>query len=357
MSHPRPSITSSTTTTQSIKPTTIINTDPTTTSATIIKHHSTFAEEISRKSLFLSKELIAGAIAGACAKTLIAPLDRIKITFQTSSSMKFSWKAVGQELSRVWASDGMRGLFRGHSATLYRVIPYASIQFATFDAIKAKRKRPGKECAWYELLVAGAAAGAVSVIVTYPLDLARARMAVAEFKKGGVYENLSTGYRKYGFSSLYRGLSPTLLGILPYAGISFATFDTLKNQVQKHTKRKDVTPIERLLFGTLAGLAGQVCTYPIDIVRRRMQTEGYLNGEHFHHGNNNNNNSTTISSSSRQNSTTINYKYRGVIQSLQLIFQEEGPKAFFKAVGMNFIKGPLAVGTSFLVHDLVLKRL
>ena len=243
---------------------------------------------------------------------------------------------MGAELRNVWAEDGVRGLFRGHSATLYRVVPYAAIQFAAFDFAKAemsRRKGYSKKLEWYELLVGGAFAGAVSVAATYPLDLMRARMAVRGFRDG-VWANLKSSYRDFGPSSLYRGLSPTLLGILPYAGLSCATCATLTALFQGKD-RKDVTTPERLLFGTLAGIAGQFCTYPIDIVRRRMQVEGYVAGQ----------------------SPAEQRKYRGVWQSLVLIVREEGARALYKAVGMNFVKGPVAVGVSFATHDFMIKVL
>lgn len=77
--------------------------------------------------------------------------------------------------------------------------------------------------------VAGSLAGVVSTMATYPLDLARARMAVSHHDK---YHNLLEVFiktiREEGAFSLYRGLVPTVLGVIPYAGSSFFTYETLK---------------------------------------------------------------------------------------------------------------------------------
>lgn len=35
-------------------------------------------------------------------------------------------------------------------------------------------------------------------------------------------------YRTEGLRTLYRGYSPTVLGVIPYAGTSFFTYETLK---------------------------------------------------------------------------------------------------------------------------------
>jgi len=37
-----------------------------------------------------------------------------------------------------------------------------------------------------------------------------------------------------------------------------------------------ITPLHRMLYGAIAGATGQSLTYPLDIVRRRMQTAGEL---------------------------------------------------------------------------------
>lgn len=88
-----------------------------------------------------------------------------------------------------------------------------------------------------------------------------------------------------GPKALYRGITPTLLGVIPYAGTSFFTYESLKifhhgkascfldcrflrNPFLERTGRR-VNPLERLVFGAFAGLVGQSASYPLDIVRRR----------------------------------------------------------------------------------------
>lgn len=94
-----------------------------------------------------------------------------------------------------------------------------------------------------------------------------------------------------------QGCIPTLLGILPYAGIKFYTYQSLKRFWADHqahpplphssldsslgshpaTVAAPSTQPPRpplyvsLAFGGCAGLVAQTLTYPLDIVRRRMQ--------------------------------------------------------------------------------------
>lgn len=77
--------------------------------------------------------------------------------------------------------------------------------------------------------VAGSLAGVLSTSLTYPLDLARARMAVTHKEQyHTITEVFKKTVREEGAFALYRGYLPTILGSIPYAGFSFFTYETLK---------------------------------------------------------------------------------------------------------------------------------
>ena len=72
--------------------------------------------------------------------------------------------------------------------------------------------------------LAGSLAGVTGQTLTYPLDRARAVMAVTQI---GEYKNLMDVFKRTvaneGWLALYRGFVPTILGVIPYAGTSFFT--------------------------------------------------------------------------------------------------------------------------------------
>lgn len=64
------------------------------------------------------------------------------------------------------------------------------------------------------------------------------------------------------------GAGPTLIGILPYAGLKFYVYEELKRHVPEEHQS---SILMRLSCGAIAGLLGQTLTYPLDVVRRQMQ--------------------------------------------------------------------------------------
>ncbi|XP_015590451.1 mitochondrial coenzyme A transporter SLC25A42 isoform X3 [Cephus cinctus] len=270
--------------------------------------------------------LLAGAIAGALAKTTIAPLDRTKINFQISK-MPYSAKAAIEFLVNSYKKDGLLSLWRGNSATMARIVPYAAIQFTAHEQWKRLLHVNGPETTTpVKRFLAGSLAGVTSQSLTYPLDLARARMAVTKKAECRTLRQMfSSIYRQEGIIAFYRGFTPTILGVVPYAGFSFFTYDTLKNVIAVYTvNRPGLSAMSALICGAVAGMVGQTSSYPLDIVRRRMQTSA-IKGQHYH----------TIYT------TTVK------------IYTEEGIMAFFKGLSMNWVKGPVAVGISFATYDVI----
>ncbi|VDK32262.1 unnamed protein product [Taenia asiatica] len=288
-------------------------------------------------------------MAGCCAKTAIAPLDRAKINFQTSE-MCFNVKALFAFLKHSYVTAGVRSLWRGNSATLTRIFPYAAVQYGVHEhakhylgisdlthhylpylisALRTTHFRSKNQIQLRRFL-AGCIAGSVSVSFTYPLDLVRARMAVTErVKYANLIDVVRLTYREEGLRSLYHGFTPALFGILPYSGIAFYTFETLKEWrlkkriTSESRSPQSLRPLESLSCGALAGVLGQTASYPLDIVRRRMQTAGVTGHPEY---------------------------TRSILGTMQIVHRQEGLfHGLYKGVTMNWIKGPIAAGISFTV--------
>ncbi|XP_032071814.1 mitochondrial coenzyme A transporter SLC25A42 [Thamnophis elegans] len=294
-----------------------------------IRVHGRILPESAEEKKSVINSLVSGALAGAVAKTAVAPLDRTKIIFQVSSN-KFSAKEAYRLIYRTYLSEGFFSLWRGNSATMVRVVPYAAIQFCAHEEYKQLLGSyygfQGKALTPLPRFIAGSLAGITASMLTYPLDLVRARMAVTPKE---MYSNIIHVFMRIsheeGLKTLYRGFSPTILGVIPYAGLSFFTYETLKKLHADHSNGREPYPLERLAFGACAGLIGQSASYPLDVVRRRMQTAGALG-----------------------------YSSQSILPTMRDIIREAGlVRGLYKGLSMNWVKGPVAVGISFTTFDLM----
>ncbi|KAL2167400.1 hypothetical protein VTG60DRAFT_1350 [Thermothelomyces hinnuleus] len=283
---------------------------------------------------YVWKSGVAGGMAGCAAKTIVAPLDRVKILFQSHNPhfVKYtgSWYGVGGAIKEIYHQDGPFGLFRGHSATLLRIFPYAAIKFLAYEQIRALVIPHKDKETPIRRLMSGALAGMTSVFFTYPLEVIRVRLAFETRKEGrsslrsickqiyheGQYRKAAlpaadaTGASASavrsattavaapvsGLANFYRGFSPTFLGMLPYAGTSFLTHDTAGDLLRHPTIAQFTTlpkpdnhppgkpaPLRywaELLAGGIAGMVSQTASYPLEVIRRRMQVGGAVGDGH-----------------------------------------------------------------------------
>ncbi|KAF3360171.1 hypothetical protein VdG1_01861 [Verticillium dahliae VDG1] len=270
---------------------------------------------------YLWRSGVAGGLAGCAAKTVVAPLDRVKILFQASSPQfaKYtgSWFGVVTAMRDIHHQDGVTGLFRGHSATLLRIFPYAGIKFLAYEQIRSVVIRNRDQETPWRRLISGSMAGVTSVFFTYPLEVIRVRLA---FETKHSHSSLTSICRRIysenfsskpslatattattasgiattpsaaaaaltprsGLANFYRGFTPTLLGMLPYAGMSFLTHDTAgdflrsprlaayttlpKPENYPTGKPAPLRSWAELLAGGVAGLVSQTASYPLEVV-------------------------------------------------------------------------------------------
>lgn len=79
----------------------------------------------------------AGGVAGAVSRTVVSPLERLKILFQVQSVGRDAYKlSVGQGLAKMWREEGWRGFMRGNGTNCVRIVPYSAVQFGSYNFYK-----------------------------------------------------------------------------------------------------------------------------------------------------------------------------------------------------------------------------
>lgn len=285
-----------------------------------------------------AKELVAGGVAGGFAKTVVAPLERVKILFQTRRSEFHSLGLFGS-FKKIAKTEGVMGFYRGNGASVARIVPYAALHYMTYEQYRRWiiLAFPGSGRGPVLDLLAGSFSGGTAVLFTYPLDLVRTKLAyqvVGSSKlniKGivhneQVYKGISDcfwkTYKEAGTRGLYRGVAPSLYGIFPYSGLKFYFYEEMKRHVPEEHKN-DITV--KMVCGSIAGLLGQTFTYPLDVVRRQMQVQRLLAAD--------------------------NRDMKGTMESLVSIVEKQGWKQLFSGLSINYLKVVPSVAIGFTVYD------
>ncbi|KAI2490808.1 hypothetical protein MHU86_23773 [Fragilaria crotonensis] len=322
------------------------------------KKHTTSLKRYSTHAYIMTfpremRNLLAGGVAGMVAKSIVAPVDRIKILYQVSSRT-FRLGDVPRIATKIITDEGFSALWKGNTATMIRVFPYSGIQFMVFDRCKTfflhKHSQSGVEREWglspMESLLSGSVAGICSAACTYPLDMTRAQLAVLKSKKHarnvGFVGILVKNYKERGFVGLYRGITPTLLGILPYAGIAFTLNEQAKRRIQNLTGH-DPTTMQKIQCGAISGLFAQTLTYPLEVIRRRMQTMGVASGKDAAVGSLGLGHAAVAPPNDNMN----------MVSTVRGVLSEQGMRGLFKGVTLNWLKGPIAFSISFTTFDIM----
>lgn len=173
---------------------------------------------------------------------------------------------------------GIRSFWRGNYINVLKIAPETALKFAAYEQVKRLiRGNEKRNMTIYERFVAGAIAGGASQTCIYPLEVLKTRLAL---RKTGQYKGIVDAafkiHAKEGIRSFYRGYVPNLLGIIPYAGIDLAVYETLKKKYLAHHQTEQPSFLVLLACGSASSTLGQVCSYPLALVRTRLQAQGNI---------------------------------------------------------------------------------
>ena len=316
------------------------------------------ASDHPKKNDHLGATFAAGGIAGMASRTATAPLDRIKTLVQEGklgNHLAEGKVSIGHVMRNIYADSGVVGFWRGNGINCMKAGPEFAMVFGIrsmlVDAIQARKEREEQHPQEHVLKLSrlprvvinfsvGALAGAGAQTILYPAEVIKTRYVVSksgEFK-GGIRDVISSAYRQGGMSEFYRGLVPNMVGILLYRGMEVGAFYTIRQTVMQQrfvdAKPGDPHPefsiLDSARCGTVSSIFAQTATYPLNVVRTRLQTQG-VNGRLI--------------------------LYSSMTDCFSKIIKSEGVRGLYGGLFANFLKAVPAGSITFVVYEQVEKFL
>ncbi|XP_040140751.1 solute carrier family 25 member 43 isoform X2 [Ictidomys tridecemlineatus] len=223
-----------------------------------------------------SQRLLCAGLAGTLSLSLTAPLELATVLAQVGIARGHArgpW-AIGR---RVWRAEGPRALWKGNGVACLRLFPYSAVQLAAYRKFVGLFTDDSGHISQQSSIVAGSLAGIVSTIVTYPTDLIKTRLIVQNMLEPtykGIFHAFSTIYQQEGFLALYRGVSLTVLGALPFSTGSLLVYMNLEKIWNR--PRDQFSLLQNFTTVCLAAAVTQTLSFPFDTVKRKMQVVPYF---------------------------------------------------------------------------------
>lgn len=235
----------------------------------------------------LATDLVIGGSIGAISKTIMAPVERVKLLLQTmdsnpdviSGKVK-RYDGIGDCFRRVYAEQGLKAFWRGNLVNCLRYAPQQGSALAFNDFLNNAFPKYPPEDFWKGFgvkLFSGGLAGAIANTICYPFDFARTRLA-SDLGKGkaqfsGITDCIVTTVKNQGITGLYTGWSVTVAGAFVYRAGQLGCFKQIQDLNPYAKDKGTLGAVSSFVAVTAARTVVMPFNYPFDTVRRRMMLQ------------------------------------------------------------------------------------
>jgi solute carrier family 25 carnitine/acylcarnitine transporter 20/29 len=187
--------------------------------------------------LSVPRVFVAGCITGVATTAITVPVELVKARLQIQYARPAGTPALYDGMidcaRKVFAKEGMRGLFRGTVATLWRDVPGSGVWFAAYEIVRRSALKEGQKLSdlsplWS--LFAGGMAGVCNWLAVFPIDVIKSRIQTSESGRylAGTRGMIQCGrdlVAEGGTRALFKGLSPALVRSFPANAACFLAVD------------------------------------------------------------------------------------------------------------------------------------
>lgn len=283
----------------------------------------------------MCSDIVLGGTIGAISKTIMAPVERVKLLLQTMDSNPdvvsgkvARYTGIGDCFKRVAAEQGVLAFWRGNLVNCLRYAPQQGSALAFNDALNNMFPRYDAKTQFYESLAvklfSGGLAGAIANTICYPFDFARTRLASDLRKGGGQFKGISdcilTTVRQQGITGLYTGWSVTVAGAFVYRAGQLGCFKQIQDLNPYASDKGTLGAVSSFVAVTAARTVVMPFNYPFDTVRRRMMLQS--------------------------EKPVAERLYRGSVHCFSEVLKKEGMKGMYKGMIPELFRG---VGGSLVI--------
>ncbi|KAK6070630.1 hypothetical protein SCUP234_10108 [Seiridium cupressi] len=297
------------------------------------------AEDLAAKGGAVWKDLFSGAVGGIAQVLIGQPFDIVKVRLQTGTQYKSALEAA----TSIYTKEGPLAFYKGTLTPLLGIGACVSVQFGGFGFAKryfetqnAAAGKTGKDLSYAQYYYAGAFAGVANSVISGPIEHVRIRLQTQPHGAARLYSGPLDCVRKLSahqgvLKGLYRGEAVTIIREAQAYGVWFLAFEYMMNSHAARNKidRKEIPPYMVAFYGGLAGEALWLGSYPFDVVKSKMQTDGFGSTQ----------------------------KYKTMRDCFAQIWRAEGMRGFWKGIGPTLLRAmPVSAGT-FATVELTLRAI
>jgi len=230
------------------------------------------------------KHLLAGALSAAVCKTVVAPVERVRMDIVLDNTSHGPLGACVE----IMRTEGFLGFWKGNLLNIIRTAPFKAVNFYAFDMFNktllglTHREETGD----WERFTAGALAGVTALLTCLPLDTVRTRLLSirSQYQYNGMVHAFTEIVRTEGFTALYKGCIPGIMSIAPGSAVFYGVYGMLKQAHINHERSEkgelyqgpgglELPVLHSLFYGAIAGMAAEAVVYPLEVIRRQVQLQ------------------------------------------------------------------------------------
>ena len=218
-----------------------------------------------------TEQAISASVGAVLISALTTPLEVLKVRQQAASTTESA--SLGATVTRMVRHEGAASLWSGLQPTLLMSVPGTVLYLTAYEEARNRLAKSSPLGAAWAPLVAGGGARAVVATVSSPLELLRTRMQ-ATAGADGLAATAARAVRAGGVSSLWTGLTPTLLRDVPFSCVYWSIYESLRRRAKAAHPQQQLTTSASFAAGAVAGSIAALVTTPLDVIKTRQQLLG-----------------------------------------------------------------------------------